>query len=136
MELGGWDRYYDPFSYYTSEEEGDRNAKKVMTLERKEFLQHEDDHMHACRGTILHLDTCSRTLFKFQMQTFKNQCVHYVTVINMNVVFWYKVLAQEETRLEACPLNSPPSARFSRRGIIFTPPARFLRRGVIFYATA
>ena len=58
VELGGWDRYYDPFSYYTSEEVGDRNEKEAMTLERMELLQHEDDHRHACRGTsMLRLDT-------------------------------------------------------------------------------
>jgi hypothetical protein len=56
--LGGWDRYYDPLSYYTPEEVGDRNEKEAMSLERMELLQHEDDHRHACRGTsMLRLDT-------------------------------------------------------------------------------
>ena len=57
VELGDWDRYWDPLSYYTAEEEGYRNEEEAMPLERKELLRHEDDHRHARRGTMLCLDT-------------------------------------------------------------------------------
>ena len=33
-----------------------------------------------------------------QMKTFINKCVHYITVINMDVVIWYKNLAQCNAR--------------------------------------